>query len=162
MTMHAIGVVAAAIVLTASMGCPASAQGVPPASEPYRPGLGDLMTMTVQPRHIKIALAGREGNWAYAKYELHEMQEAFERVTRVWPKYKGLPLGGMVDAIAKGPMAELGQAIEGKNSGQFAAAFTKLTEGCNACHQAANVGMVVIKIPNASSFPDQDFRPPKP
>ena len=24
----------------------------------YRPGLGDLMTMTVQPRHIKIALGG--------------------------------------------------------------------------------------------------------
>jgi hypothetical protein len=120
------------------------------------------MTMTVQPRHIKIALAGREGNWAYAKYELHELQEAFERVTRVWPKYKGLPLGGMVDAIAKGPMAELGQAIEAKSSQQFSAAVTKLTEGCNACHQAANVGVVVIKVPDVSSFPDQDFRPAKP
>ena len=38
----------------------------------------------------------------------------------------------------------------------------KLTEGCNACHQAANVGMVVIKVPSGSSFPDQDFRPLKP
>ena len=38
----------------------------------------------------------------------------------------------------------------------------ELTEGCNACHQAANVGMVVIKVPDASSFPDQDFRPRKP
>ena len=31
----------------------AQAQTAPP--QPYRPGLGDLMTMTVQPRHIKIA-----------------------------------------------------------------------------------------------------------
>ena len=162
MAIKTLGIAAAATVLAVSMGCPASAQGAPPAAEPYRPGLGDLMTMTVQPRHIKIALAAHTGNWAYAKHELHEMQEAFERVTRVWPKYKGLPLGGMVDAIAKGPMAELGQAIEGKSSGQFAAAFAKLTEGCNACHQAANVGMVVIRVPDASSFPDQDFRPPKP
>jgi len=139
----------------------AAAQSAPPP-EPYRPGLGDLMTMTVQPRHIKLALAGRESNWSYAKYELHELQEAFERVTRVWPRFKGLPLGGMVDAIAKGPMTDLGQAIEAKSSEQFAAAFPRLTEGCNACHQAANVGMVVIKSPDASSFPDQDFRPQKP
>ena len=162
MTIHEIGVAATAIVLAASMGCPASAQGAPPAAEPYRPGLGDLMTMTVQPRHIKLALAGREGNWPYAKYELNELEEAFERVSRVWPRYKGLPLGGMVDAIGKGPMAEVAQAIESKSAEQFAAAFPKLTEGCNACHQAANVGMIVIKSPDASSFPDQDFRPQKP
>jgi hypothetical protein len=162
MTIHRISVAATAIVLATSMGSRASAQGAPPAAEPYRPGLGDLMTMTVQPRHIKLALAGRESNWSYAKYELHELQEAFERVTRVWPRFKGLPLGGMVDAIAKGPMTDLGQAIEAKSSEQFAAAFPRLTEGCNACHQAANVGMVVIKSPDASSFPDQDFRPQKP
>ena len=159
---YGIGVAATAIALTALMGGPAEAQGAPPAAEPYRPGLGDLMTMTVQPRHIKLALAGREANWAYAKYELHELQEAFERMIRVWPRYKGLPLGGMVDAIAQGPMAEGAQAIEGKSSEQFTGAMARLTEGCNACHQAANVGMVVIKFPDASSFPDQDFRPQKP
>ena len=120
------------------------------------------MTMTVQPRHIKLALAGREKNWVYAKYELHELQEAFERMVRVWPRFKGLPLGGMVDAIAKSSMDELGKAIDGKDEAAFAAAYGKLTEGCNACHQAANVGQVVIKTPDASSFPDQDFRTQKP
>jgi hypothetical protein len=49
-----------------------------------------------------------------------------------------------------------------KDSGQLVGAYARLTEGCNACHQAANVGMVVIKVPEASSFPDQDFRPVKP
>src|SRR5471032_3326540 len=82
----------------------AAAQSAPPAPEPYRPGLGDLMTMTVQPRHIKLLLAGNAQNWIYAKYELHELKEAFDRVVRVWPRYKGLPLGGMIDAITKGPL----------------------------------------------------------
>ena len=74
----------------------------PPSQQAYRPGLGDLMTMTVQPRHIKLLLGGHEQNWIYARYELHELEEAFDRVVRVWPKFRGLPLGGMVDAIAKG------------------------------------------------------------
>jgi len=136
----------------------------PPAAAPqaYRPGLGDLMTMTVQPRHIKIALAGREKNWAYAKYELHELEEALQRVVQVWPRWRGLPLGGMVEAIGKGPMAAVAAAIEAKDADKFAAAMPQLAEGCNACHQAANVGMVVIKTPDASSFPDQDFRPTGP
>ena len=100
----------AALLLFVSGVMPAAAQ----APEPYRPGLGDLMTMTVQPRHIKLLLAGHEQNWPYAKYELHELQEAFERSVKVWPRFKGLPLGGMIDAIAKGPMDELAKAIEAR------------------------------------------------
>jgi hypothetical protein len=148
----------AALLLFVSGVTPAAAQ----APEPYRPGLGDLMTMTVQPRHIKLLLAGHEQNWPYAKYELHQLQEAFERSVKVWPRFRGLPLGGMIDAIAKGPMDELAKAIDSKDEVAFDAAYEKLTEGCNACHQAANVGMVVMKVPSASSFPDQDFRPLKP
>jgi len=152
-----------AIVLIATLvPLSAAAQSAPPAPEPYRPGLGDLMTMTVQPRHIKLLLAGHEQNWAYAKYELKELQDAFERAARLVPRYRGLPMGGMVDAIAKGPMDELAKAIEAKDEVAFDAGYEKLTQGCNACHQAANVGMVVIKVPNGSSFPDQDFRPVKP
>jgi hypothetical protein len=118
--------------------------------------------MTVQPRHIKIGAAGRARNWVYAKYELHELQEAFDRAVRVWPRYKGLPLAGMIDAIAKGPLDELAAAIDNKDESAFSAAYAKLSEGCNACHQAANVGQVVIKPADGSNFPDQDLQPPKP
>lgn len=43
---------------------PPGHQGQEQPSPPrtYRPGLGDLMTMTVQPRHTKLGLAGREKN----------------------------------------------------------------------------------------------------
>jgi hypothetical protein len=155
-----------ATILLAALGASAvsmmaASQGAPP-TQAYRPGLGDLMTMTVQPRHIRIALAGREANWPLAKYELHQLQEALGRVVQTWPRWKGLPLGGMVEAVEKGPMAAVAEAIDAKNPDQFAAALGQLADGCNACHQAANVGMVVIKTPDASSFPDQDFRPLKP
>ena len=155
-------VLVAVVLFAALIPLTAFAQSAPPAPEPYRPGLGDLMTMTVQPRHIKLLLAGHEQNWPYAKYELKELQEAFDRVARAVPRYKGLPLGGMIDAIAKGPMDELAKAIESKDEVAFDAGYEKLTEGCNACHQAASVGMVVIKVPSGSSFPDQDFQPVKP
>jgi hypothetical protein len=57
---RAILAIACALLLTPIA---AGGQGSPPAA--YRPGLGDLMTMTVQPRHLKVGLAGQERNWAY-------------------------------------------------------------------------------------------------
>jgi mono/diheme cytochrome c family protein len=125
----------AVVLLVVLVPLSAASQSAPPPPEPYRPGLGDLMTMTVQPRHIKLLLAGHEQNWPYAKYELKELQEAFERAVRVWPRFRGLPMGGMIDAIAKGPMDELAKAIDAKDEVAFDAGYQKLTEGCNACHQ---------------------------
>src|SRR4051794_30800725 len=62
--------------------------GAQPSSTPaYRPGLGDLMTMTIQPRHLKLGIAGKEKNWAYAVYEHHQLEEALERVSRYWPQW---------------------------------------------------------------------------
>ena len=75
-----------AILGLANAQTPAAPQGAAPQA--YRPGLGDLMTMTVQPRHTKLGLAGQEKNWAYAAYELHELEESFERAARVWPMYR--------------------------------------------------------------------------
>ena len=41
------------------------------------------------------------------------------------------------------------------------AAYGHLTDTCNACHQSANVGLVVIQVPKSSPFANQDFRPQK-
>jgi len=155
-----VGFVALAVPIIGSAQPAPGAQSAPSAI--YLPGLGDLMTMTVQPRHIKLALAGREKNWTYAKYELHELEESFERVVRVRPKYRGAAIDAMMEAITKAPMAAVSQAIANQDAVQFTSAYGQLTDGCNACHQAANVGFVVIKVPDAASFPDQDFRLPKP
>jgi hypothetical protein len=147
------GVALAFVALTAQ--APA-----PPPQPSYRPGLGDLMTATVQPRHIKLGLAGREKNWTYADYELHELQEAFERAASVWPKWRNVPVAEMIQFNTKDPIAALDQAIKAKDAEKFAAAYKQLTEACDTCHQGAGRAMIVIHVPDAAAFPDQDFRSP--
>jgi hypothetical protein len=153
---------AAVIVLATLTLCSAQTapevQGAPPPT--YRPGLGDLMTMTVQPRHIKLALAGREKNWSYAVYELHQLEESLDRVSRYWPQWRRNPIAAMM-SVTKESMAMLAQAIKNADTEQYKVAYKQLTDGCNACHQGSNVGVNVIVVPDASTFPDQDFRPAK-
>jgi hypothetical protein len=119
------------------------------------------MTMTVQPRHIKLALAGREKNWAYAAYELHQLEESFDRVLRYWPQWRKNPIADMMNATTKEPMTMLAQAIKNVDFVGFNKAYKQLTDSCNACHQATNVGVNVIIVPDTSTFPNQDFRPAK-
>jgi len=139
---------------------PAAPQG--PAPQAYRPGLGDLMTMTVQPRHIKLGLAGREKNWSFAAYELHELEESFERIVRVWPMYRKTNIAELMVATTKEPMDAVSQAIKSADAARFDEAYARLTATCNACHQSTERAFVVIQVPQASPFPDQDFRPVKP
>jgi hypothetical protein len=135
------------------------AQQKPPAPPvAYRPGLGDLMTTTVQPRHIKLGLAGQQGNWPYATYELHELQEAFDRAAAVWPTWRNFSIAEMMKAVAKEPMAAVGEAVKAGDAGRFTTAYGQLTTACNTCHQSAERGVIVVQSPEASLFPDQDFR----
>jgi hypothetical protein len=138
------------------------AQSASPEQQVYLPGLGDLMTMTVQPRHIKLALAGQQKNWTYAAYELNELKEAFDRAARAWPQWQSIPIAQLIASATKEPIASLAQAIKAADGSRFMAAYEHLTDSCNACHQAANRSMIVIRVPDASSFPDQDFQPSKP
>jgi hypothetical protein len=169
--MHRIfpaAIVAGALAVLAALAAPnfGSAQAPPvvksEALPTYRPGLGDLMTMTVQPRHIKLALAGREKNWPYAAYELHQLEEAFDRVVRYWPQWRRNPIADLMDSVTKEPMAKLSQAIKSADGDGYNAAYKQLTDACNTCHLGANVGVNLIVVPGASTFPDQDFRPLKP
>jgi hypothetical protein len=143
----------------ASMLTPIAAggQASPPAA--YRPGLGDLMTMTVQPRHLKVGLAGQEQNWPYVRYELHELEESLERVARQWPKWREVDIAGLVVGSTKEPMAAIDEAAKAGDATRFNEAYGRLTAACNACHQSANVAMIVIQAPKSSPFTNQDFRP---
>ena len=145
------------VTLAASAAAQPASEGKP-APPAYRPGLGDLMTTTVQPRHTKLAFAGREKNWAYAAYELRELDEAFDRLSVQWPQWQRVRIVELVETMIREPIDDLGQAIDAKDEAKFAAAYVKLTEACNACHQAAKRPFVVIQEPKENMFPDQDFR----
>ncbi len=140
----------------------AQTQTTPPAPQAFSPSFGDMMTMTIQPRHIKLWVAGQEKNWVYAAYELHEMEEALENVARVRPIYRTSNIAELIAATMKAPMDAVAEAIKSANAAKFTEAYAQLTATCNACHQSTEHAFVVIQVPKASSFPDQDFRPAKP
>jgi hypothetical protein len=125
----------------------------------YHPSMGDLMTMTVQPRHIKIGLAGKQQNWIYAKYELSELRNALARIALAIPKYQSIDTTALTTAIMQAPLNALEKAIKGNSGTQFIEAYTQLTEACNACHRNRNHAPIMIRLPDATMFPDQEFLP---
>jgi hypothetical protein len=125
----------------------------------HRAALGDLMTAFVQPRHIKLGLAGNKQNWPYAAYELDQLRETLADLAEILPKYRNLSIPDLMTSTVKEPLAALERAIQAKDGNQFTAAYDELTASCNSCHKSYDRGEIVIQAPTVSSFPDQDFRP---
>jgi hypothetical protein len=128
----------------------------------YSPSFGDLMTVVIQPRHLKLGLAGQEKNWVYADYELRELQGAFRRVASAVPVYRSTDMTSLIDATMVTPMGDVATAIKTGNSDKFVEAFARLTATCNACHESTDHAQIVIQVPKASAFPNQDFRSRQP
>jgi hypothetical protein len=140
---------------------PAQTRGGPASTTlNYVPGVGDLMNLLVQPRHAKLGLALHAGNWDLAAYAHKEMAQAFHTVATVQPKYMKFTVAEMIESTTSEPMRNLDDAIRARDAKRAAAAFADLTDGCNSCHTALDHAFVVIKVPEASSFPNQEFNAP--
>jgi hypothetical protein len=148
-------IVAASAV--AQQGAPASNNAADAAPVPYTMSMGDLMNTFVQPRHAKLGLAARAGNWPLATYALAELREVFAGITKAKPRFRGLPVGELADVALSQQMNAAETAIRQKDPAKFAAAYDQLTQGCNACHTTLNHPFLVIKAPDASAFANQDF-----
>ena len=143
---------------------PANAGPGPAAAAPqvdYHPSMGDLMTMAIQPRHTKLGLAGRERNWPYAQYELSELRNALARVARTIPMYRTTNMTALIGALTTEPLAAVERAIHAGDSRRFKVAYAQLTTSCNACHPSQDHAPVVIQVPGANPYPDQNFRSPE-
>jgi hypothetical protein len=125
----------------------------------FHPSMADLMTMMVQPRHIKLWLAGTANNWTYAAYEANELKNAFNRIGHTLPIFENTDTLAMIGSTVQQPLADVAAAIKAHDANAFRAAYARVNEACNACHLSHNKGMMVIKIPDAAMFPDQDFQP---
>jgi cytochrome c553 len=159
-----LAIFSGAITLTAlnlgSAQVPSAPQAIAPQS--YLPSLADLMTTTIQPRHIKLGLAGQEKNWPHAAYELGNLKGAFDRAAHAWPIYRKTNMADLIEATIKSPMEDVAAAIKAADAGKFKDAYEELTGTCNACHESTDHGLVIIRVPKQSPYPDQDFRPIKP
>jgi hypothetical protein len=70
-----------------------------------------------------------------------------------------LPVPDLFDAALTQPFTLLDFAIKLGYRRQFDEAYDTLTKGCNACHATTDHSFVVIKTPDVSAFPNQDFEP---
>lgn len=144
---------------TQATSAQSDASPAPPAAN-YVPSISDLMIATIQPRHVRLWIAARRGDWAFAAYELGNLKGAFDRLGRAHPMEHEIPLRDMISSVTAQPFEDMHKAIEVKDKAAFSKAFGDLTSACNACHQATNHGVVVIRTPTDSSISDQDLSGP--
>jgi hypothetical protein len=159
MLLAAIAAFAGAATFAARTAAQDNANPADAAPAPFAPNMGDMMSMLIQPRHAKLALAGKAENWVLAGYVLKELQQGFGTIAKTIPRWKALPVSELIDAALKQPFATMDLAIKAGDIREFAASFERITAGCNACHSTADQSFVVIKTPDASVFPNQEFEP---
>ena len=162
-----------ALLFTASVALTGAAIGYPalgaaPAAAPagggltileFKPAMDDLMTMLIQPRHVKLYYAGQQKNWTLAAFELNELGAALRRIGQTIPKYRNISVDPTVASIFAPKIQAMNAAIKAANPQQFNAAYADLTDACNTCHQGLEHPFLVVKVPDGRDFPDQDFRP---
>lgn len=125
--------------------------------QPFNPQMGALMSMLIQPRHLKLWFAGKADNWPLASFAFKDMQAGFGVIGRAVPRYKGLPVPDLIDAAMKQNFALMDFAIKAGDQRQFRETFDKITASCNACHGSTENGFIVIKTPETNPFPNQEF-----
>ena len=147
---------------TAVHAQPAQRTPAPARQNPvFLPGFDDLMTMLVQPRHVKLYYAGTQKNWELAAAQLRDLRSAFERIAAAIPSYQGNDVNASVKSLIAPQMAMLEKAIAAADRKKFALAYDNLTSACNACHTYMEHPFIVIRTPQSPqdvAYPDQDFK----
>jgi hypothetical protein len=145
-------------ILLISSSWPLLAQEQKPegAQEHYVPRFNTLMMVT-QLGHFKLWYAGAVQNWPLANYELTQIRANIGDAKRLYPNNSESNMSMMMPAAD-----DLDDAIKAKDSAKFIKAFSKLTEACNSCHEAAGFGFIKIRDPRlspieTSPFSDESF-----
>ena len=151
--------VSASILAVALMLTPVMAQDVPfatpPSSRnPSESAVGTLanIMLNMQLRHIKLWFAGKAKNWDLVKYEAEKLKADFAIAAGF---YRGLPVENV--GVAANPLNRLIEAAAKKDYSLYSSTFNELTDGCNSCHAAAQIGFVRIRVPKTLPFDDQSF-----
>jgi len=123
----------------------------------FKPAMDDLMTMLIQPRHLKLYYAGTEKNWKLAQFEVDELRQALARIGRTIPTYRKMGVDTTVASIFTERLQAVDAAIKSGDEKKFSVTYKNMTTACNECHVAMEHPFIVIKTPAAQSFPNQDF-----
>jgi hypothetical protein len=142
-----------------AQGGAAPAQGGGLTILEFKPAMDDLMTMLVQPRHLKLYYAGEAKNWTLAAFELDELRAALARIGRTIPTYRRIGVDTAVASIFTDKAKAVDAAIKAKDAAQFTSAFKEMTGACNDCHVGMEHPFLKIRVPEAANYPDQEFKP---
>jgi len=127
-------------------------------------GFDDLMTMLIQPRHIKLYYAGANKNWELAAAQSRDMRTALTRIEHRVPRYMNNDVADTIKLIFISKLDAVDAAIAAGDPKQFVSDYLELTQACNACHVYMEHPYIVVQVPraaDASAYPDQTFRSSK-
>ncbi len=123
------------------------------ATSAYVPGYGEIMG-TIQVHHAKLWFAGISQNRELARFEIHELREAFENVEKY---HKERPANEHISVIY--PLLDsLEKTLAGDDQAAFERKYHSLTNSCNACHQLAHYGYIRICTPQKPVYGNQIFK----
>ena len=118
----------------------------------------------------KLYFAGVNDYAPLAQFYVEELEETFEAVESGGYVEEGREVAELVQTVALPAVegverAVAAQALSTGASGSagaralFEARYAGLVQACNSCHETTGHGYVRIVVPQASGFPNQDFRP---
>jgi hypothetical protein len=107
--------------------------------------------------------AAQAGNWPLAQFYFGDTRGRLRWALRIVPVRKlssgQLELQPILDALEKGELAQLGDAIAAKNLPQFEEAYKATLGGCHACHTASEKPYLDVQVPTAPAEPMMHFAP---
>jgi hypothetical protein len=121
----------------------------------YAPGLGEFMS-SIQVHHAKLWFAGKNGNWELANFEMEEIQEAIENISKHCKDRTEIIELPMIHPA----LDSVKLAIIRKNPESFNNSFMLLTKICNNCHKTTQHAFNIIKVPDKPPYSNQIFEIP--
>jgi hypothetical protein len=125
---------------------------------------GQSLAMTqVAYNFNNLWFAAHAGNWPLAQFYYGDARGRLRWALRMTPVRKtstgDLPLQPFLDALEKGPYAELGDALAAKDIKKIEAAYRAALASCYACHVASEKPYLRLQVPKAPAEPMIDFTP---
>jgi hypothetical protein len=121
------------------------------------PGLGEYMT-TIQLHAAKLWFAAEASNWELAAYELHELAETMEAVTKLNVEKGGVKISPVMDAVLKTQIAELERSVKAKDQTEFQKSYDETLSACNGCHSQSGHRFIQIIRPTAPPVTNQKWK----
>jgi hypothetical protein len=109
----------------------------------------------------KLWFAGKAQNWELAGFYAHEIEESLEELIEAKVVEDGVEISKLAEIMTESPFKELEGAVKKQALPDFEAAYTRMVNTCNQCHQTTKHGFIRIQRPERAVFSSQVFEAAK-